>query len=246
MKRILSRRAMLVGGTAALGGVIAATRSEALFPTRIPWLQAGDALSYAAHRTLLPRHSLVREFSRDRITPLPAIGTTNPEDENYKRLLAGNFADWRLPVVGLVSRTAPLSLDELKRLPSRTQVTQQSCEEGWTGIAEWTGVPLGRVLEACGIADTARFVVFNSVDGWWDSIDMDDALHPQTMLAYGMNGQDLPVPHGAPVRLRVERQLGYKSMKYLTQIMVVERLADVEDGTGSGAVKHGYSWYAGI
>ena len=113
-------------------------------------------------------------------------------------------------------------------------------------FAEWTGVPLGRVLQEAGMLPQARYIVFHTVDGWWDSLDMFDALHPQTLLAYGMNGGALPVAHGAPVRLRVERQLGYKSLKYLSRIDVTDRLADVEDGTGAVGAAYGYSWYAGI
>ena len=128
---------------------------------------------------------------------------------------AAAFADWRLSVEGSVARPRTFSLADLKQLPSRTQITRHTCEEGWTAIGQWTGVPLAPVLDAAGILPTARFVVFYSYDDWVDSIDMLDALHPQTILAYGMNGRDLPIPHGAPVRLRVERQIGYKSMKYL-------------------------------
>jgi DMSO/TMAO reductase YedYZ molybdopterin-dependent catalytic subunit len=151
-----------------------------------------------------------------------------------------------LPVEGLVSKPAELSLETLKRFPSRTQVTQHNCEQGWSAIAEWAGVSLGRVLKEVGMLPQARYIVFHTVDGWWDSLDMFDALHPQTLLAYGMNGRELPVAHGAPVRLRVERQLGYKCLKYISRIDVTDRLDDVEDGTGAVGAPYGYSWYAGI
>jgi DMSO/TMAO reductase YedYZ molybdopterin-dependent catalytic subunit len=151
-----------------------------------------------------------------------------------------------LPVAGLVAHPAKFSVDDLRRLPSRTQVTQHNCEQGWSAIAEWTGVPLGRILQEAGMLPEARYVVFHTVDGWWDSLDMLDALHPQTLLAYGMNGGALPVAHGAPVRLRVERQLGYKSLKYLSSVDVTDRLDNIEDGTGAVGAAHGYSWYAGI
>ena len=129
----------------------------------------------------------------------------------YRRLLAGEFADWRLPIDGLVSRPAALSLDELKSsLPH--QITHQACEEGWSFIAEWTGVPLSFVLERVGIHDKAKYILLFTFDNWWDSIDMDDALHPQTVLAYAMNGPNMPLDHGAPLRLKVSRQLGYKSL----------------------------------
>ena len=135
------------------------------------------------------------------------------------------------------------TLADLQRLPSRTQITRHTCEEGWSAIAEWTGVPLRLVLEASGMLPAARFVNFSSYDDWADSIDMLDALHPQTLLVYGMNGRSLPVPHGAPVRLRVETQLGYKSMKYLRRIVVRDTF---DDGGENGNIQNGWAWYAGI
>ena len=104
-------------------------------------------------------------------------------------------------------------------------------------------MPLSTVLDAAGILPTARFVVLYSYDDWVDSIDMVDALHPQTILAYDMNGRELPIPHGAPVRLRVERQMGYKSMKFQRRIVVADKF---EDGGEKGNIQHGWAWYAGI
>src|SRR4029453_15951525 len=163
--------------------------------------------------------------------------------ESYRRMETAAFADWRLPVEGRVAAPRTFSLAELKKLPSRTQVTPHTCEEGWTAIGQWTGVPLSAVLNAAGILPSARFVVFHSYDDWIDSIDLLDALHPQTILAYGMNGRDLPIPHGAPVRLRVERQLGYKSMKYLRRIVVAD---EFDDGGKQGNIQNGWAWYTGI
>jgi DMSO/TMAO reductase YedYZ molybdopterin-dependent catalytic subunit len=243
----ISRRTLLATGASALaGGWLSAGCSGAAQPLSGTFLGLGDALTYAAHRTLLPQQALAREFSRDRISPLPENGTTNPEDENYQRLLRGKFEDWRLPISGLVAQPTAMSLDDLKRFPARTQITQHTCEEGWSAIAEWTGVQLSRVIEAVGIKPAARYIVFHTVDGWWDSLDMSDALHPQTILTYGMNGRELPVPHGAPIRLRVERQLGYKSLKFLKTMTITDRLDNVEDGTGAVGVADGYSWYSGI
>ena len=148
-----------------------------------------------------------------------------------------------LSVEGLVARPGTYSLADLKRFPSRTQVTRHTCEEGWSAIGEWTGVQLGRVLEAAGMLPEARFVTLHCNDDYVDSIDLLDALHPQTLLAYGMNGRDLSVPHGAPVRLRVETQMGYKSMKYLERIVVTSEL---DDGGEEGNIQNGWSWYAGI
>ena len=242
----ISRRALLATGVSALAGSWLSGCSQVSSPLSGSFLGLGDALTFAAHRALLPQQALVREYTRDKISPFPPNGTTNPEDENYQRLLRGNFADWRLPITGLVAQPVLMSLSDLKRFPARTQVTRHTCEEGWSAIAEWTGVQLSRVLEAAGIKPEARYIVFHSVDGWWDSLDMSDALHPQTMLTYGMNGRELPVPHGAPVRLRVERQLGYKSLKFLKTMTVTDSLDNVEDGTGAVGVAEGYSWYSGI
>ena len=246
MTRSLSRRALLGAGVAAAGGLLTAGCGSILPPTYGTLLGLGDTLTFAAHRLLLPRRALAPEFDRSRITPVPAINTVNPEDETYQRHRGAGFVDWRLPIDGLVTRPLSLSLDDLKRFPARTQVTQHHCERGWTAIGEWTGVALFRVLEAAGVRPEARYLVFRSVDGWYDSIDMVDALHPQTLLAYGMNGREIPIPHGAPVRLRVERQLGYKNMKFVKSVTVTDRLDNVEDGTGALFVKYGYSWYAGI
>jgi DMSO/TMAO reductase YedYZ molybdopterin-dependent catalytic subunit len=248
--KLFTRRRALLAGLASLGGLAIARRPEALPPTYGSPLRMGDGLTYAAHRILLPGGALAREYHPGDITSFPATGTTDPGGtldtplgEQYRRLQSGAFADWRLPVEGLVSRPREFSLGDLKSLPSRTQITRHTCEEGWTAIGQWTGVPLARVLEAVGMLPAARFVTFHSFDQWADSVDMNDALHPQTLLAYGMNGRDLPIPHGAPVRLRVERQIGYKSMKYLSRIVVTERL---DDGGEYGNIQNGWSWYAGI
>lgn len=151
-----------------------------------------------------------------------------------------------MPVTGLVTHPASLSVEDLRKLPSRTQITQHNCEQGWSAIGEWTGVQLARVLALVGMKPEARYIVFRCVDGWWDSLDLFDALHAQTILAYGMNGKPVPVQHGAPIRLRVERQLGYKSLKFVSSIEVVDRIDKVENGDGAMVVEYGYSWYAGI
>ena len=207
----------------------------------------GETLTYATQRLLLPRVSLAREFNRSQISKnFPAFGTVMPEDESYMFSVINGFQSWRLPIDGLVVRRGVFTLPGLKRFPSRTQVTEHICEEGWSAIAEWTGVQLSYVLNAAGVKPEAKYVVFYCVDGDWGSLDMTDAWHPQTILAYGMNGEDLPVPHGAPVRLRVERQLGYKSLKYISHIRVTDTLQDIGKGLGGSDPEEGYSWYAGI
>jgi DMSO/TMAO reductase YedYZ molybdopterin-dependent catalytic subunit len=210
-------------------------------------LGVGHTLTYAAHRALLSSQPLAREFARSAISAnFPAINTTMPEGKTYRDDMAAGFRDWRLMVDGLVAHPGEFSLADLRRFPSRTQVTMHVCEQGWSAIAEWTGVPLATVLEAVGVSPSAKYVFLTTIDDWWDSLDMSDALHPQTLLAYGMNGRDLPVPHGAPVRLRVERQLGYKNLKYLAAITVTDSTKDWGEGLGAQGAEHGYSWYAGI
>jgi DMSO/TMAO reductase YedYZ molybdopterin-dependent catalytic subunit len=247
---IITRRRAIITGLASVGGLIFTRYPKDLPPTYGNLLRMGDTLTYAAHRALLPRQSLVREYSQKDITSFPATGTINPGvsersalGDAYRRLQGGAFADWRLSVEGRVATARTFSLAELKQLPSRTQITRHTCEEGWTAIGQWTGVPLSAVLDAAGILASARFVVFYSYDDWVDCIDLLDALHPQTILAYGMNGRDLPIPHGAPVRLRVERQLGYKSMKYLHRIVVAD---EFDDGGKKGNIQNGWAWYTGI
>ena len=240
---------MLATGLAAMGGVLLTGCGKQMPPTYGNLLRMGDLLTYTAHRALLPGQSLVKEYTHKDISSFPATGCTNPgkasshPNEEYGRLQSGAFADWRLAIEGLVAHPGSFSLADLQRLPSRTQITKHTCEEGWSAIGEWTGVALSRVLQAAGILAKARFVSFYSFDGWADSIDMLDALHRQTILAYGMNGRDLPIQHGAPVRLRVETQLGYKSMKYLQRIVVRD---EFDDGGKSGNIQNGWSWYAGI
>ena len=248
--RLITRRTALIAGVGAAGGLFVPGYIKGLPPTYGHILRMGDNLTYAAHRILLASRGPVREYSHKDISSFPAIGTTDPaaagmpnRSEAYATLRKGGFADWRLSVSGLVARPGTYSLADLKRLPSRTQITRHTCEEGWSAIVEWTGVPLGRVLEAAGMLPSARWVNFSSFDEWADSIDLLDALHPQTLLAYGMNGRDLPVPHGAPVRLRVETQLGYKSMKFLQRIVVSDKF---DDGGKNGNIQNGWSWYAGI
>ena len=245
-----TRRQAIVAGLASVGGLSLARFPSDLPPTYGSLLRMGDTLTYAAHRVLLPQHSLVREYGSRDITSFPATGTTNPGvsvksalGEAYRRLELGAFADWRLSVEGRVTTPRTFSLNDLKQLRARTQITRHTCEEGWTAIGQWTGVPLSLVLEAAGILPAARFVVFHSYDDWVDSIDLVDALHPQTILAYGMNGRDLPIQHGAPVRLRVERQMGYKSMKYLHRIVVAD---EFDDGGQKGNIQNGWAWYTGI
>jgi DMSO/TMAO reductase YedYZ molybdopterin-dependent catalytic subunit len=251
MKRISRRRWMTAGlGAAGMGGMAVAARiadQYGLMPVSFQGIYGpGDTLTYASHR-LLTRHSLAREFPPSQISKTPFANGKPPEDEGFLRLKAGGFADWRLVVDGMVARPASFTLSELRSQPVHRQITQLTCEEGWSYIAEWTGVRLSHVLELVGAHPQARYVVYASIEkSWWDSIDMADALHPQTLITYGMNGGELPVGHGGPLRLRVPRQLGYKSVKYINRLTVTDSLKRFGKGLGSGAPEHGYSWYAGI
>jgi DMSO/TMAO reductase YedYZ molybdopterin-dependent catalytic subunit len=248
-----SRRKLITTGLAAAAGVAGLSSAEHIAqkyglvpPDHGGIYGLGETLTYASQR-LLTRHSLAREFSRSQISHPPLANEMPPLNDAFKRLQAGGFADWRLAVDGMVARPASFSLDQLKSYPSHTQITMLQCEEGWSYIAEWNGVPLSHVLGAVGTLPQARYVVYYSIDpDWWESIDMADALHPQTFLTYGMNGGELPVGNGGPLRLRLPRQLGYKSVKFITHLTVTDNLKGFGKGLGSAAPEGGYAWYAGI
>jgi DMSO/TMAO reductase YedYZ molybdopterin-dependent catalytic subunit len=249
----VSRRRMIqsglgaVAGVGALGAAIRAADRYGLIPANCRGVYGlSETLTYAGQRLLTKLPSMAREFDRSQISKVIPVNGTAPKAEAYQRLLAGAFTDWRLTIDGLVARPGSVSLADLKGFLSRSQITHQACEEGWSFIAEWTGVPLSYVLERVGILPGAKYVFFFSFDDWWDSIDMDDALHPQTLLAYAMNGPEMPLDHGAPLRLKVPRQLGYKNLKYLSRMTVTDTAKGIGDGLGSGSPSAGYSWYAGI
>jgi DMSO/TMAO reductase YedYZ molybdopterin-dependent catalytic subunit len=252
MSRI-SRRTVITRGLAAAAGLSGLALADRLAdryglipPDGSGVYGPGETLTYAAHR-LLTGNSLAREFSRGQIAKSPFANGTAPPTDAFKRLQAGGFRDWMLAIDGLVAHPASLSLDDLKRLPVRSQVTQVVCEEGWSYVAEWIGTPLSQVLNAAGVLPQARYVVYTSMEpDSWDSVDMAEALHPQTLVTYGMNDGDLPVAFGGPLRLRVPRQLGYKSLKYITRLTVTDNLKRFGKGRGSAAAEGGYAWYAGI
>jgi len=258
MKLFPSRRRFLAGlassaGALALAGcdrLVQNASADAL-------VRNAERLTMGSQRALLTRQTLAREFTEADLSPVfRANGTQMPDSEDYARLLEREFVDWRLQVDGLVQHPQSLSLAELKRFPSRTQITRHDCVEGWSAIGKWQGVPLGLVLDAAGLKPGARYVVLHcadelekALDGsgrYYESIDLLDAYHPQTILAYGMNGKELPVSHGAPLRLRVERQLGYKHAKYVMRIEVVDAFGHMFGGKGGFWEDRGYEWYAGI
>jgi DMSO/TMAO reductase YedYZ molybdopterin-dependent catalytic subunit len=248
-----SRRKFVTTGlaaTAAVAGLTTATilaRRYGLVPPDSGGIYGpGETLTYASQR-LLTTNSLAREFPRGMISKTPFGNEVAPPNSEFKRFQAGGFADWRLSVEGMVARPASISLGDIKALPAYSQITEVVCEEGWSYIAEWIGTPLINVLNAAGILPQARYVVYYSIDPeWWESIDMADALHPQTILTWAMNDGDLPVPFGGPLRMRVPRQLGYKSVKYIHRLVVTDSLKRFGKGLGSAAPEGGYSWYAGI
>ena len=252
MKKISRRRFVATGLAAGAGvtGLAAASslaRRYGLIPPDSGGIYGpGETLTYAAQR-LLTRHSMAREFSRSMISKTPFANEIAPPSDDFKRLEAGGFADWRLTIDGMVARPGSFSLPDLRRMPVHNQITEVVCEEGWSYIAEWIGTPLHEVLSAAGILPQARYVVYYSIQpDWWESIDMADALHPQTFLTYAMNDGDLPVSFGGPLRLRVPRQLGYKSVKFLNHLTVTDSMKGFGKGLGSASPEAGYAWYAGI
>lgn len=247
-RQMLARGSTLLAGL-ALGGCDRLSRS----PEFLGVLDSAEALTYRMQR-LLVGQSLAREFTMaDRSPVFRSNGTSHPTSVYYNELLARDFTDWRLTVRGLVKRPLELSLPELRAMSARTQITRHDCVEGWSAIGQWTGVPLGHVLTTAGLLPEARFIVFYCADelerndgGYYESIDLVDAFHPQTILAYDLNGRSLPVGNGAPLRLRVERQLGYKHAKYVMRIEAVATLHGIGRGRGGYWEDRGYEWYAGI
>lgn len=252
MKELTRRKLITTGAVAAAGasGLVAASkiaRRYGLIPPDGGGIYGpGETLTYAAQR-LLTRHSLAREFAPNQISRTPFANEVSPLPESFKRLQQASFTDWRLIVDGMVARPASFSIPQLKTFPQLTQTTHLACEEGWSYIAEWIGVPLSHVLGLVGTLPHARYVVYRSIQpDWWESVDMADALHPQTFITYGMNGAELPVAFGGPLRLRVPRQLGYKSVKFINRLTVTDNLKHFGKGLGSASPEGGYAWYAGI
>jgi DMSO/TMAO reductase YedYZ molybdopterin-dependent catalytic subunit len=254
----LTRRRFLLGG--ALGaGALALSGCELSVQDGAAGqvLRSAEALTLRAQRLLQGRDALAPEYTEADISPSFRVnGTSMPDSDAYAAMLENGFADWSLRVDGLVQQPMEFSLSTLKLMTARTQITRHDCVEGWSAIGKWTGVPLASILRSVGLLPAARYVVFHCADElektlddsgrYYESIDLVDAFHPQTILAYAMNGKDLSVGHGAPLRLRVERQLGYKQAKYLMRIQVVDKLQGLWGGNGGYWEDRGYEWYAGI
>ena len=251
---IVSRRRLIASASAGLGGLLLAGCDRlSRAPSFRNLLDSVEGLTYRSQRLLQFDQPLAREFSPRDISPVFKLnGSIQPGAAAYKALVADNFTSYRLTVGGLVAHPLQLSLDQLKAMRSRTQITRHDCVEGWSAIGQWTGVPLAPVLQAAGLMPGARYIVFHCADElapgspYYESIDLIDAFHPQTILANALNGAPLETGHGAPLRLRVERQLGYKHAKFVMGVEAVDRLDNIQGGKGGFWEDRGYEWYAGI
>ncbi len=254
-RRQLLRGAVAAAGAAVLSGCDRLSNNPAFVET----LKSAQNLSHAAGRVVAPKPALAQEFAQSDVAPtFRGNGTLNPADADYQALREAGFAGYKLMVGGLVEKPLALTLDELHAMPSRTQITRHDCVEGWSCIGKWKGVPLGAVLDQARPLPGAKFVVFrcfDSMDGptldghdshYYESIDLDEAHHAQTILAYDLNDKTLPVINGAPLRCRVERQLGYKQAKYVRAIELVASFASIRGGKGGYWEDEGYEWYGGI
>jgi DMSO/TMAO reductase YedYZ molybdopterin-dependent catalytic subunit len=257
-RRLQHRRNVLSGALASVAGL---TLGGCQPLSDKGWVKSiiglGETINYKVQRALLGSDTLAPEFTEADLSPIfKPNGTFDPTDEDYKALAAKEFADFKLVVSGLVDRPAELTLQELRVMPSRTQITRHDCVEGWSAIGKWKGVPLAAILDRVGVKREARFVVFFCFDTmeegtngpvrYYESIDLVDARHPQTILAYEMNDQTLPISNGAPLRVRVERQIGYKMAKYIRRIELVEDYSSIGGGKGGYWPDRGYDWFAGI
>jgi DMSO/TMAO reductase YedYZ molybdopterin-dependent catalytic subunit len=243
-------RALMVSGAAILAGCDKLSQSEWF----IEVLSSAETVNRKVQHLITPRRAMAAEFTEADLSPrFKSNGTHEPADPEYQALAKDGFVNWKLIVGGLVEKPASLSLTQLRALPSRIQITRHDCVEGWSCIGKWKGARLSALLEQVKPLPAAQYVVFHCYDSldvsgnkYYESIDFDDAFHPQTILAYEMNDKDLPVAYGAPLRLRVERQLGYKMAKYLKGIELVESFENIQGGKGGYWEDQGYEWYAGI
>ena len=216
-------------------------------------LRSAEKLTMAGQRLISPRDALAREYGEADISPIfRSNGTRMPGTDEYAQHVAEQFANWRLTVDGLVSRPLSIPISTLRSIPHEVQITRHDCVEGWSAIGKWHGLRLSRILDHAGLSTRAKYIVFHCADRfgdkpYYESVDLVDAFHPQTIIAWGMNGHLLPVPNGAPLRLRVERQLGYKQAKYIQRIQAVDSLAGIFGGKGGYWEDNvDYEWYAGI
>ncbi|AYG68992.1 molybdopterin-dependent oxidoreductase [Rhizobium sp. CCGE531] len=258
MTSFLSRRRFLIGSAAGFGALGLTGCDDVSQNQHVQHVLAlAERLTMGTQRLIVSPQALAREYTEADISPsFHPNGSTAPSSPAYVEMVETKFANWRLKIDGMVNRPMELSLADLKKLPSRTQITRHDCVEGWSAIGKWQGVPLGLILQTAGLKPGARYAVFycadeleQTLDGsgrYYESIDLIDAFHPQSILAYSLNGKDLEVEHGAPLRLRVERHLGYKNAKYLMRIEIRDKFDDLWGGNGGFWEDRGYEWYAGI
>ena len=253
--RRLARRRFLGGAASGVAALLLGgcdKLSESAPFVRV--LDSAEAVSKYVQRAITGRQATAAEFTEADLSPaFRSNGTHDPDDAGYQALARNGFADWRLDVGGLVERPTQFSLAELRALPSRTQITRHDCVEGWSCIGKWKGVRLSAVFDQVGVRSGARYAMFFCADPmdpfgnkYYESADLEDAYHPQTILAYEMNDRTLPIPYGAPLRLRNERQLGYKMAKYIMRIELVDSFARIGGGRGGYWEDQGYERYAGI
>ena len=252
--RAIERRRFLKG---TLGAASLFTLSGCDNLTRSSWFPAvlnrAERLTEVVQRSVTPRDALAKEYGASDISKIfPANGNTDPGTEEYAHHVTQDFSEWKLEVVGLVQTPRSWSLAALKELPSRTQITRHDCVEGWSAIGKWTGVPVGDLMRQVDPLPNVRYAMFHCADAddegipYYESMAVADCYHPQTILAYELNDTPLDISHGAPLRLRFERQLGYKQAKYVLKIELVESLAGIGGGKGGYWEDQGYEWYAGI
>ncbi|HSB44365.1 MAG TPA: molybdopterin-dependent oxidoreductase [Nitrospira sp.] len=256
MKRdtALKRRQFLKGAAGA-ASLVALAGCDNL--TQSSWfpgiLNKAEKLTDRVQRAITPANALAKEYTEaDLSAVFPANGNTDPGTQDYAEMAKDDFADWDVQIVGLVQTPMSFSLAALKDMPARTQITRHDCVEGWSAIGKWTGIPLGDLMHKVQPLPNARYAVFHCADiddegtPYYESMAIQDCYHPQTILAYELNGKPLDIPHGAPLRLRFERQLGYKQAKYVERIELVESLDGIGGGKGGYWEDQGYEWYAGI
>ena len=257
-----TRRGFMMRGLAGIGALALAGCDAVSQPAWVdPLLRSAEALTKRVQRLFAGDHALAQEFTKADIAPVfRANGTLDPGTAEYRALAQNNFADWRVTVGGLVEHPLSFSIAQLRKMPSRTQITRHDCVEGWSCIGEWSGTPLAQILALAGVKPNAKYVVFycadpmsdsdgdgiNDSNFYYESLDLVEATHPQTILAYDLNGQPLAIEHGAPVRIRAERQLGYKQPKYVKDIVLVESLDKIGGGKGGYWEDQGYNWWGGI
>ncbi len=261
-KLILSRRTFLTGSAAGVSSLVLAGCDQFDFLGATDnsvrnFIERANTLTYQTQRILAGEQALAPTYDESEIRqPQRPNGSTDPQTDAYLMLKANNFADYKLRITGLVETPQEFSLDQLRNMPAQSQVTRHDCVEGWSCIAKWTGTRLGPLLDLARPKASARFIVYHCYDtmggglsgpeAYYESSDLIDGYHPQTLLAYGLNNQTLPVSNGAPVRVRIERALGYKQPKYVHTLELVDSFAKFGQGNGGYWEDHGYDWYGGI